>query len=252
MMKVVWDEWGVPRSPLFDDKYFCDRDGHADALHVFCGGNHLRERFAALDQGRAGRFTIIETGFGTGLDFCTVWQLWNELAPRSWQLHFISLELYPLGREDIERALAVWSPLAGFCREFLAHYVPEPPGGTMRAQLDAGKVLLDIVFNDVVAALALITHDKMAPQGADAFFLDGFAPSKNPDMWTPEVYAGVAGLSRPGTTFATFTAAGHVRRGLESAGFLIARPPGYAGKRSILTGTFSGKGSEAGSDLLLK
>ena len=109
---VIWDESGMPHSVVFDDKYFCRDSGYEEALYVACGGNHLRERFMALDPLVKGEFTIIETGFGTGLDFCCAWQLWENCAPASWTLHFISVELYPLSADQILRALSLWPCLS--------------------------------------------------------------------------------------------------------------------------------------------
>jgi len=238
MFKVVWDERGVPRSPVFNDKYFCEHNGLADAEHIFCDGNRLRERFSALDPQQAGVFTIIETGFGTGLDFCMIWQIWDTEAPVSWRLRFVSIELYPLSKVDIGQALQVWPVLTRYREALLSVYDPAPPGRVLRAVLDDGRVSLDLVFDEVQIALSRIKDEGLAPQGADAFFLDGFAPSRNPGMWVPEIFAAAAGLSRAGTTFATFTAAGHVRRGLAAAGFSVRRPSGYAGKKDILTGVF--------------
>jgi tRNA 5-methylaminomethyl-2-thiouridine biosynthesis bifunctional protein len=237
-----WDEGGVPYSTLFDDKYFCTRNGYADARHVFCDGNDLTARFKELDPSAKGVFTIGETGFGTGLDFCAARQLWEECAPASWSLHFVSLERYPLSVEDIERALAPWSALALQGRDLLARYSVDP-SGMLDVRFEGSRVRLTVIFDDVVPALERLKRDAVMPKGADAWFLDGFAPSRNPEMWTPEVFAGVAQLSRAGTTFATFTVAGHVRRGLDAAGFDVRRVPGYAGKRNILTGTFRSRGA---------
>lgn len=232
-----WDTNEVPYSVVFDDKYFCTDNGYEDALHVFCRGNRLEERFAALDASVSGEFVIVETGFGTGLDCCTAWVLWDRSAPLSWRLHFISLERYPLNADDIRRALARW-PEVSLAGDLLARQYQPCPGRVGQWILSEGRVKLTLVFDEVVPALDRIRAEGLVPQGADAFFLDGFAPAKNPGMWTPEVFQRVALLARPGTTFATFTVAGAVRRGLAEAGFKVERLAGYGKKRTILTGVY--------------
>lgn len=235
--EVVWDGEGQPQSVLFGDKYFCRNNGYSESLYVCCQGNSLKERFSALDSSSAGVFTIIETGFGTGLDFCCVWQLWRECAPRSWQLHFISIELYPLTCEYLVRALDFWpdlSPLKGaLAKEYRVF-----PGGVGEYLFDDKRVKLTLVFQDAAKALRRIKQDGLAGAGADVLFFDGFAPSKNPEMWSESVFDGAADLSFPGTTFSTFTVAGFVRRALSSRGFKVQKIPGFGGKKHVLTGFF--------------
>lgn len=235
--KIRWDEHGTPHALVFDDQYFCKDNGYAEGIHVCCHGNSLRERFSELDRGVQGTFTILETGFGTGLDFCCAWELWDQCAPLSWTLHFISVELFPLLSEDIDRALGLWPSLLPYKTELLSQYRPLS-GDIGGMSFSGGRVHLTLVFDDAAAGLVLIKDKGFAPQGADACFLDGFAPSKNPGMWSPEVFAGVAALSKPGTTFSTFTVAGAVRRGLEAAGFTVRKIPGHGKKKQILAGTF--------------
>ena len=236
---VCWDNQGAPYSEIFGDKYFCTEDGYAEAVHVGCGGNRLQARFEALDPLSPGVFTIMETGFGTGLDFCCAWELWRACAPASWQLRFISVELYPLAKDQLARALGCWERLSFGMEALLQQYDPLYRN-IMSYVFDEGRVHLTVVVGDVVAALQRIKQDGLAGKGADAWFLDGFAPARNPGMWTPEVFAGVAALSRPGTTLSTFTAAGIVRRGLEASGFRVTKAPGHGRKKHILTGIFAG------------
>jgi tRNA 5-methylaminomethyl-2-thiouridine biosynthesis bifunctional protein len=235
--QVTWDEHGMPHSVVFDDKYFCKDCGYEEALYVACQGNRLRERFSALDPAVKGTFTIIETGFGTGLDFCCAWQLWDECAPASWVLHFISVELYPLSAEQVARALGLWPCLSPQKEELVSKYGPVP-GGIGHFDLEGGRVGLTIVFDHVVSALASIREKEFAADGADAWFLDGFAPSKNPEMWSDKVFEGMSALSRKGTTLSTFTVAGFVRRGLEACGFEVQRIIGHGVKKNVLTGYF--------------
>lgn len=234
---IIWDGQGMPRSAAFDDKYFCKDCGYEEALYVVCQGNHLEERFTRLDPAIPGVFTIIETGFGTGLDFCCAWQLWDACAPPSWSLHFISVELYPLGAADILRALALWPGLSPHKEELAAQYRPVP-GGIGEFYFQQQRTRLTIVFDQVVPALTAIRDKGLAPFGADAWSMDGFAPSKNPDMWSDDVFQAMSALSREGTTLATFTVAGFVRRGLQSRGFVVERILGHGKKKNVLTGYF--------------
>jgi tRNA 5-methylaminomethyl-2-thiouridine biosynthesis bifunctional protein len=236
---VRWDERSTPYSVRFDDKYFCRDNGYEEGIYVCCGGNALRERFSSLDPAVRGTFTIMETGFGTGLDFCCAWELWDACAPALWTLRFISVELYPLPADQMDRALGIWPALEIYRKALLAQYRPEP-GSMGDWSFGDGRVHLTVVFDDAATALRRIKEKGLAPQGADAWFLDGFAPSKNPDMWSPDVFAGMAALSKPGTSVSTFTVAGAVRRGLMEHGFTVRKAPGHGKKTSILTGSFGG------------
>jgi len=234
---IKWDSQGTPYSVVFDDMYFCAVNGYEDALYVFCGGNHLEERFKNLDPARAGVFTIVETGFGTGLIFCVAWKLWNEHAPVSWKLNFLSVEKYPLPLAELKQALSVWTILKPQADGLAARYkVPSDKKGTF--DLEGGRVRLTIVFDDIVLGLGTIAQEGLASPHADALFLDGFSPAKNPEMWSEEVCAGLARLSGAGTTLATFTVAGWVRRGLEAQGFAIEKVTGYGCKNEMLEGRF--------------
>lgn len=233
--QIKWDERGTPHSVAFEDQYFCKDNGYEEGIHVCCHGNSLRERFLKLDPQIKGTFIILETGFGTGLDFCCAWELWDQCAPVSWTLHFVSVELFPVPPEDMSRALGLWPSLSAYKHELLTQYHPVP-GAVQKMVLAEGRVRLTVVFDDVVAGLRDIKQRGFTGPGADACFLDGFAPSKNPAMWSADVFAGVAALSKPGTTFSTFTVAGFVRRGLEGQGFVVKKMPGHGKKKQILTG----------------
>jgi len=236
---IKWDSQGTPYSVVFDDMYFCAVNGYEDALYIFCGGNHLEERFKKLDPVVNGIFTIVETGFGTGLIFCVVWKLWKEYAPASWTLNFLSVEKYPLPALELERALGVWTILKPQTDELIANYkVPSDKVGVFN--FDRGQVRLTIVFDDIILGLGTIAQEGLARPWADALFLDGFSPQKNPEMWTENVFAGLARLSGVRTTLATFTVAGWVRRGLESQGFRIKKVQGYGCKNQMLEGSFLG------------
>jgi tRNA 5-methylaminomethyl-2-thiouridine biosynthesis bifunctional protein len=223
---VDWRD-GQPVSRVFGDVYFSCHSGIAEARHVFLDGNDLRRRWAALGPGD--RFVIGETGFGTGLNFACAWQLWDGVAPRGARLSYLTVERFPLASTDIERTLGLWPELAAHRDALLAQW-RELAAGWHRFSFGAGRVLLTLVVGDVRDALARVAAT------ADAWFLDGFAPAKNPEMWGPEVLAEVARLSRPRATCATYTVAGEVRRGLEAAGFAVDRAPGFGRKREMLRG----------------
>ncbi len=230
--ELDWDEHGQPLSRQFGDVYFSRNDGLGETRHVFLQGNALAERFAALPAG--GRLTIGETGFGTGMNFLCAWQLFTQTAPADARLHFVSVEKYPLSSADLKKALALWPGLAPWSAQLLAQYVAINPG-FQRLVFDGGRVVLTLLVGDVL--------EQLPPLEAriDAWFLDGFAPAKNPAMWTPELFTELARLSAPGATLGTFTAAGFVRRGLIAAGFAMHRVPGYGHKREIMRGRFEGQ-----------
>jgi len=226
--QIDWDEQGHPRSRAYDDVYFA-RSGLEETHHVFIDQNQLGARFAALPAG--GRLVIGETGFGTGLNFFCAWQVFLGQAPATARLHFISVEKYPLSHADLSRALALWPQLDAFTRPLLDQYVAIHPG-FQRLIFESGRVTLTLLIGDVLEQLPTL-------QGSvDAWFLDGFAPAKNPEMWTPELFAQLARLAVPGTTLATFTSTGWVRRGLKAAGFRMKRVPGIGNKWHVLRGVF--------------
>jgi tRNA 5-methylaminomethyl-2-thiouridine biosynthesis bifunctional protein len=235
-MSIKWDSQGTPYSVAYDDMYFCAVNGYEDALYIFGGGNRLEERFKALDPSVKGVFTIIETGFGTGLIFCVAWKLWLEHAPASWTLNFLSLEKHPISVTELERALSVWPAVRSQSDQLIKHYKADQRISVF--ELDQGRVHLTIVFDDIIAALKTMANNDLAQPRADALFLDGFSPAKNPQMWTEEVFAGLARLSKSGTTLATFTVAGWVRRGLEAQGFNIRKVLGCGCKNEMLIGEY--------------
>lgn len=227
---LSWHD-GVPRSTRFDDIYFSRDNGMEEARHVFIRHNDLPGRFAKVPP--AGSFVIAETGFGTGLNFLTAWQAWEQANPaESACLHFVSAERYPLTLEDLKRALALWPELDTYARQLLEQYPPSVQGAH-RLVLAGGRVRLTLYFGDVLEAWRELDFQ------ADAWFLDGFAPAKNPAMWEQAAISALRAHSRPGTTLATFTAVGEVRRLLTSAGFTMQKTPGYGRKLEMLTGTIA-------------
>lgn len=214
---IDWQENTTPRSQRFDDPYFSAQDGLAETRHVFLAGNRLPDRF------RPG-FHIAELGFGTGLNMLATWQSWRD-SGMSGQLHFTSFEAYPLAAPDLERALVNFPELQDLTAEFL----PRWAAGQTRFQL--GSVQIEIIIGDANQTLA------NWPGRADAWFLDGFSPAKNPELWNPELMSSVAAHTTPDGTFATYSAAGHIRRSLSEVGFRTDRIPGFGTKRHMSIGT---------------
>ncbi|RON46169.1 bifunctional tRNA (5-methylaminomethyl-2-thiouridine)(34)-methyltransferase MnmD/FAD-dependent 5-carboxymethylaminomethyl-2-thiouridine(34) oxidoreductase MnmC [Pseudomonas frederiksbergensis] len=229
--QLDWDDQGRPYSRVFDDVYFSDLSGLDETRYVFIEQNRLKERFAALPAD--GRLVIGETGFGTGLNFLCAWQLFEEQAVAGARLHFVSVEKYPLTAPDLKRALALWPELKPFADQLLAQYVAIHQG-FQRLVLDNGRVTLTLLIGDALEQLPQLDAQ------IDAWFLDGFAPAKNPDMWTAELFAELARLAAPDSTISTFTSTGWVRRLLNAAGFKMKRTPGIGHKWEILRGAFLG------------
>ncbi|MEM8771514.1 MAG: bifunctional tRNA (5-methylaminomethyl-2-thiouridine)(34)-methyltransferase MnmD/FAD-dependent 5-carboxymethylaminomethyl-2-thiouridine(34) oxidoreductase MnmC [Pseudomonadota bacterium] len=219
--KLEWSA-GAPHAARFDDIYFSG-DGQAETAHVFLAGNDLPARFSS-----AQRFAIGELGFGTGLNVLCAWDLWRGTEkPPSARLHIVSIEKYPLADNDLARAHCAWPALAPLAETLRAALPPRAPG-FHALRLDA-DVLLTLFYGDALDGL------RAAEASVDAWFLDGFSPAKNPEMWRPELFSEMARLSSPGATAATFTVAGAVRRGLMAAGFAVEKRPGFGAKRDMLT-----------------
>jgi tRNA 5-methylaminomethyl-2-thiouridine biosynthesis bifunctional protein len=227
-----WRETG-PVAPDFDDIYFSIEDGLSETRAVFLAGCGIPEAWQGGDQ-----FVIGELGFGTGLNFLAAWQMWNQTGPERGSLHFISIEKYPLRREAAARALAAFPELEPFADQLLAKW-PQPLKGAHRLRFDADRVTLTLLQDDIAEALPQIEAR------VDAWFLDGFSPASNADMWSDTVWSELARLSRAGSRAATFTVAGHVRRSLQSAGFAVEKKPGYGRKRQRLEAVFEGADHEA-------
>ncbi len=218
-----------PFSTRFDDLYYSREDGMAESHHVFLAGNQLPDRW---HNHRDPDFRIAETGFGTGLNFLLTWEAWRQQPEPRPRLHYVSVEKYPLDREDLVRALTPWQALSPLAQA-LAEAWPGRIPGQHRLSFDSGRVTLDLWWEDAATAFA-----DLARTGPlfDAWYLDGFAPARNESMWQPGLYQSMGSLSRPNATVATFTAAGHVRRGLIAAGFEVAKVTGFGRKRESLAG----------------
>lgn len=236
-------EWrnGQPYAPAFDDVYFSSDNGLLESDYVFLQGNDLAARWQTM---QTQNFTIAETGFGTGLNFLCAAQLWLKTAPATASLHFISVEKYPLSLEDITRALQLWPALATLSTPLLEQYA-ELSNGAPSVQLYAQRIHLSLLLGDASDCLAQLTLASSAMPAIDAWFLDGFTPARNPAMWQPALFTQMAALSTPKTTFATFSSAGIVRRGLIAAGFSVSKKSGFGKKREMIHGSFSGKRNDA-------
>jgi tRNA 5-methylaminomethyl-2-thiouridine biosynthesis bifunctional protein len=225
---LIWKDMATPVSERFGDIYYAGNDGLEAARRVFLGGNDLPEAWSDRDC-----FVIGETGFGTGRNFLTAWNAWRRTARPGARLHYLAVEKYPLSREELSKCLAPWVELAPLASDLLAVY-PTPRPGFQRVWLDGGRVALTLMIGDAVAVLA------EAEARVDAWFLDGFSPARNPDMWSPEVFSEIARLSAPGASFATFTPAEEVRDGLSTVGFTTEKQPGSARGHEMLTGRITG------------
>ncbi|PJI86483.1 tRNA U34 5-methylaminomethyl-2-thiouridine-forming methyltransferase MnmC [Yoonia maricola] len=211
--KLDWRD-GVPIAVTFDDPYYSLDDGLAETRHVFLDGNDLPTRFGS-------DFQIAELGFGTGLNLLVTWAAWID-AGRPGRLHFTSFEAFPMQLGDMAEALSHFSQLRNLAEVLLAEWAPE-----------SGPVILtDGPTLHVITGDARQTVPVWDGQ-ADAWFLDGFSPAKNPELWEPDLLQSVATHTKPGGTAATYSAAGHVRQALTAAGFDVTRTPGFGRKRHM-------------------
>jgi len=226
--RLARDENGTAYSPEFGDVYHSSHGGLAQARHVFLGGNGLPARWA----GRAS-FTIVETGFGIGLNFVATWDAWRADPARAGRLHFVSVENRPFARDELAAALAPFPEVDTLARALAAVW-PPALAGFHRLHFDGGRVILTLLLGDARELLPQLEAK------ADALYLDGFAPAKNPELWTPELVRELARLAPPGATLATWTVAGGVRAALAGAGFRVDKRAGFAAKREMLAGIREG------------
>jgi molybdate transport system ATP-binding protein len=224
---IRWNEKQHLVSTAFDDIYFTGDNGPEESRHVFLKGNHLPERWK-----NNGDFTIIETGFGTGLNFLVTWQLWQiHAAPEAW-LHYISVEKFPVRPAALARIYRQWPTLEALGRRLLEQYPGFKPGIHL-IPFENERLKLTLILDDIRQISSCIDTS------ADAWFLDGFNPSCNPEMWNDTLFKVMSCRTRPGGTFATFTSAGFVKRGLRANGFDVQRITGYGKKRHMLRGDFT-------------
>jgi tRNA 5-methylaminomethyl-2-thiouridine biosynthesis bifunctional protein len=218
---------GAPRSARFGDIYYSLQDGLAESRAVFLDGCHLPGGWQDRD-----RFTVLELGFGTGLNIAALMQLWDAHRPPSAHLHIYTIEGFLMEAAAAGRALSAWPELMPYTTALLENW-PAPRKGFHHMDFSQWGISVTVALMDVRAAL-----DAWAGR-ADAVFLDGFSPALNADMWTDDILAKVGGHCHPGARLGTFTVAGAVRRGLQAAGFAVEKCPGFGRKRERLEAEFT-------------
>jgi tRNA 5-methylaminomethyl-2-thiouridine biosynthesis bifunctional protein len=223
----AFDAAGTPYSTEYGDIYHSADSGPGQARHVFLGGNDLPQRWAG-----AHNFTILESGFGLGLNFLATWAAWRADPARPQRLHFVSIEKHPFTRAGLATMQVRYPEFAPLAGELQAAW-PLPLPGLHRLEFEGGRFVLTLALADVPDVLPRLNLS------ADAFYLDGFAPDRNPEMWSATAMRGLARLARPGTTLSTYTTARAVREALASAGFTPEQRPGFGRKRAMLTACFA-------------
>ncbi len=231
--ELGFDSEGTPFSPVYGDVYHSAESGPGQARHVFVAGNDLPRRWA-----RARVFTILETGFGLGLNFLATWRQWRDDPARCERLHYVSIEKHPFERGALailHRRYPDFAPLAAQLQQAW----PPLVAGMHRLHFEDERLTLTLAFAD---AAALVPRLRLR---ADAIYLDGFAPRLNQEMWSPQLLQQISRLARPGTTVATYSSAALVRQGLEAAGFALEKCPGFGRKRDMLRGSYAPRQPQA-------
>lgn len=236
---LAWRD-GLPYSSAFEDVYFLPENGPLEVTHVFIDGNRLTERWQALPRDAKTRFVIAETGFGSGLNALVTIDCWLKHAPPNAHLYYYTCEKYPLNREDFARSMALW-PQYGSIAAALLEAFPMLVPGMHPLKLPGLPVTLMLMLGDATERYQeLLTSGEAETEKAfgqsrlDAIFLDGFSPAKNPDMWTQTLFNTLGLLARDSATLATFSCARAVCEGLEQAGFVVRKVPGFGRKRRMV------------------
>ncbi|MDZ4689797.1 bifunctional tRNA (5-methylaminomethyl-2-thiouridine)(34)-methyltransferase MnmD/FAD-dependent 5-carboxymethylaminomethyl-2-thiouridine(34) oxidoreductase MnmC [Terricaulis sp.] len=224
-----WSDPSAPRAAAFDDVYFSRRGGLAETEAVFLAGTGMPVGWQNRD-----RFALCELGFGTGLNVLAVWRAWKLARNAHAQLHISSIEAYPLAKADAARALAQFPEIAELAEQLLARW-PVRVYGPQRLWFPDDGLSLTLHIGEAETVLGGMSGR------FDAWFLDGFAPARNPQMWSPQTLRQIARLSAPGARVASFTVAGDVRRGLSAAGFAVEKKPGFGAKRERLEAVYAGQ-----------
>ncbi|KTC90256.1 bifunctional tRNA (5-methylaminomethyl-2-thiouridine)(34)-methyltransferase MnmD/FAD-dependent 5-carboxymethylaminomethyl-2-thiouridine(34) oxidoreductase MnmC [Fluoribacter dumoffii] len=238
--ELDWHD-ALPFSTHYDDVYHSSEGGINQSLHVFINGNDLINRWQSFSEEEPKRFTIAETGFGIGLNFLVSWSLWEQYAPKSCQLHFISCEKHPLSLDDLIKSLAAWPQLEHYAQQLIADYPVLTPGYHYLS-FCGGRVSLTLMLGDALECYEQLLicgesslESKLRTAFVDAWFLDGFAPAKNASMWSEALIKIIALLSQENsTTLATYTAASSVKKGLSQNGFVVEKRKGFGRKRHML------------------
>lgn len=229
--KLTWqhvDGIDIPVSTQFGDVYFSKDNGLLETRHVFLNGNDLSTRLSELSSYEY--FCVGETGFGTGLNILALWQMWQAVRPNNQShLHVLTVEKFPLAKEDLIRALKAWPELQPLAEQLILQY-PTPISGCHRLHFANERFSIDLWLGDAADIFPIIP--KMGT--VNAWFLDGFAPACNPELWQENILTHIIRLSGPHTTFASFSVAGIIKRGLKAYGIDISRPKGFGHKREML------------------
>lgn len=225
MSDLEWRDNSFPISLRFDDPYFSKEDGRAETSYVFIDGNQLPNRWPMM-----GRCVIAELGFGTGLNFLETVRQWLKFKPANAKLHFISFEQFPMTQDEMQRALSVWPELRNLAEALVAIW---DTNLNIFEKAFTENVQLTVYFDDANKRLS------EAEFKADAWYLDGFSPAKNPELWNADILQQVARNTVADGTFATYTAAGSVRRNLANAGFEVSKRKGFGRKRDMIVGKLS-------------
>lgn len=224
--RLSFDANGIPYSEAFGDVYHSAAGGLGQSRHVFLAGNDLPARWR-----NRRRFVILETGFGLGLNFLATWLEWLNDPLRCSELHFVSVEKHPFRLDDLVRVHGAWPELSSVATELHRHWPTLVPG-FHRLELAERRLVLTLGLGDA---------EKLLPEldgQADAFYLDGFSPARNPELWSGQLCRCLARLAAPGATLATWSVAGALRRALGEANFVVLKRPGFAAKRHMLAGRF--------------
>jgi len=241
---IQWDEFGQPFSLRFKDVYFSCREGLDETRYVFLDKNNLQNRWQ--EDSNQTCFTIGETGFGSGLNFIATWQLWNRCKIKDQWLHYISIEKHPFRQSDLLRASKLWPELKEFYQELIAAYPATAVKGFYTLVFSQYRIRLTLIIDDVQNALSQLLQSNHPlfqnatnQRGIDAWFLDGFAPNKNSDMWQQSTIEKIARLSSPSATLTTFSTADAVRHSLQTVGFKVTRCPSFGIEREMICAEFS-------------
>lgn len=221
LSNLEWRDGDFPVSTRFDDPYYSVVDGRAETDHVFIHGNALHKRWQHMEHCMIG-----ELGFGTGLNFLETVRQWQEIKQYNADLHFVSFEQYPITKEEMEKALSHWPELENLTGRLLKFWLP---ASTIEFEF-SGNIQLTIHIGDANTLLPKLNFK------SDAWYLDGFSPAKNPELWNEKLMQEVGNHTADDGSFATYTAAGFVKRGLQAAGFNVEKVKGFGRKREMLIG----------------
>ncbi|RZF31035.1 bifunctional tRNA (5-methylaminomethyl-2-thiouridine)(34)-methyltransferase MnmD/FAD-dependent 5-carboxymethylaminomethyl-2-thiouridine(34) oxidoreductase MnmC [Paraburkholderia sp. UYCP14C] len=227
---LAYRDNGSPFSPHYDDIYHSAVGALEQAQYVFLHGNELPDRWRSRRT-----FTVLETGFGIGINFLVTWAAWRADPARCERLHFVSIEKHPFSAADLRRvhATTISDPLIAGLADTLANAWPMLVPGTHRLEFEEGRVVLTLIFADALDSLPSLRLR------ADAFYLDGFAPAKNPELWSPAIFKALARVAGDDATFSTYSSAGDVKRALTQCGFEYRKVDGFGWKRAMLVGRFA-------------